>query len=200
MKILFRGGSISAGKGLDHSYVDLIKKKIPYDDVTVVNRSRAGDTTFDCIETFSSDISSEKPDVLLFHFAIDDIYFPVYRSEFKENFVQVIRLARKTLKVHIILLTSHPFENQYDMDSANIYYRTIREVAVDMDCEFVPINTIWHGFLTANKKSISEYVQEDDRLPNLKGNELYAEAVLRRLKNYLDKQFIRQKVSAIKNI
>ena len=96
---------------------------------------------------FDEDIDVYAPDILMIHFGIDDAYQPVYRSEFKENLVQIVRLARKRFNPEIILLTSHPFDNQYEMEMIYIYYRVIREVAVDLSCDLIPVHAYWAGLL-----------------------------------------------------
>jgi lysophospholipase L1-like esterase len=182
-RLLIRGGSIPAGYGVQRNYVDIIRETLP--SAEIVNQSRIKDTTFQGVWTFHEDIDIHKPDILMLHFGVDDAYQPVYRSEFKENLVQIVRLARKRFNPEIILLTSHPFENPYDMEMIYIYYRTIREVAVDLDCDMVPVHVYWSGIIEERGESLSEYVQEDCRYPNERGHELYAEAVVHKLKERL---------------
>ena len=181
-KILIRGGSIPAGYGVNRSYVDIIQEKVH--GVEIINRSRVRDNSFQGVWTFYDDIDIFKPDIFMLHFGIDDAYQPVYRSEFKENLVQIVRLARKRFNPEIILLTSHPFENPYDMEMIYIYYRVIREVAVDLQCDMIPVHVYWMGFIEEQGKDISEYLLEDCRYPNERGHELYADAV----KNKLDEK------------
>ena len=106
--------------------------------VELINRSNPKETSFEGIETFSRDIEPFRPDILILHFGIDDAFSAVYRSEFKENLVHIVRLARASFRPEIFLLTSHTFDNPHEMDAANIYYRTIREVAVDLGCKIDP--------------------------------------------------------------
>jgi lysophospholipase L1-like esterase len=101
----------------------------------------------------------------------------VYRSEFKENLVQLVRLSRKLFDPDIFLLTSHPFEDRYDMDTALIYYRAIREVALDLSCTLVPVHLLWLGRLQDGRRRISEYLQADICLPNEEGHDIYADIV-----------------------
>src|SRR4030042_6884101 len=113
MRLLIRGGSIAAGYGVATTYVDIIRESL--NGIEIINRSRIKDNSFQGVWTFYDDIDPFKPDILALHFGIDDAYNPVYRSEFKENLVQIVRLARKRFNPEIILLTYHPFENQYEM-------------------------------------------------------------------------------------
>jgi lysophospholipase L1-like esterase len=182
MRLLIRGGSIAAGFGVKRTYVDIIRERLS--GIEIINRSRIKDNSFQGVWTFYDDIDPYTPDILALHFGIDDAYTPVYRSEFKENLVQIVRLARKRFNPEIILLTSHPFENQYEMEMIYIYYRTIREIAVDLACELVPVHVFWAGTLEERGLSIADFVQEDCRYPNERGHELYAEAIIPKFKKY----------------
>lgn len=175
MIILIRGGSISAGYGCDHSYCDILAQRLQKYNVKLINRSNYKDTSFEGVETFSSDIEPYKPDVLIIHFGMDDAYHPVYRSEFKENLVQLVRIASLKFSPHIMLMTSHPFENIYHMEEIYIYYRTIREVAVDLQYTLVPVHSIWNGIIDVNGYSHSEFLQKDKRYPDNTGQQLYAD-------------------------
>ncbi|HOO70590.1 MAG TPA: SGNH/GDSL hydrolase family protein [Spirochaetota bacterium] len=184
MNILFRGGSIAAGKGVDRSYVDILQGDDALSGHVLTNISRPGETSFNCVWSFHEDIGPYRPDVLVLHFGIDDAYFPVYRSEFKENLVQTVRLARSLFDPHIMIMTSHPFDDPYDMDAVNIYYRTIREVAVDLECELVAVHTWWQGYLMEKGLRTADFVLPDTRLPNEKGHELFAACLSGRLARF----------------
>ncbi|PKL38783.1 MAG: hypothetical protein CVV44_07905 [Spirochaetae bacterium HGW-Spirochaetae-1] len=177
MKVVVRGGSIPAGKGVTKSYVDLLREKFSGQGIEIINISREDDTSFDGDWTFYSDIAFHQPDVLILHFGIDDAFFPVYRSEFKENLVQIIRKARSMGNIIIFLLTSQPFKNQYDMDAVNIYYRTIREVCGDLDCILVPVHTYWAGYMEEHRLEHGDLTLSDTRYPNEKGHGIIAEIV-----------------------
>src|SRR3990172_8224846 len=182
MRLLIRGGSIAAGFGVNRTYVDIIKDSL--NGIEIINRSRIKDNSFQGVWTFDDDIDPFNPDILVLHFGIDDAYNPVYRSEFKENLVQIVRLARKRFDPEIILLTSHPFNNQYEMEMIYIYYRAIREIATDLACELVPVHVYWAGTLEERGLTIADCVQEDCRFPNEQGHALYAEAIIPKLQKY----------------
>lgn len=183
MKLLIRGGSIPAGYGVERTYVDIIQNVVKDTGVDIINRSQVKDTSFQGVWTFDEDIDQFHPDILMLHFGIDDAYNPVYRSEFKENLIQIVRLARKRFNPEIILLTSHPFENQYEMEMIYIYYRVIREVARDLATELVPVHTYWAGILEEHGCKLSDFVQADCRYPNRLGHELYAEVIVPKIMN-----------------
>lgn len=181
MKLLIRGGSIAAGVGVQKTYIDILREDPRLASFEIINRSAARNTSFEAIWNFDEEIDPVRPDILLLHLGVDDAYRPVYRSEFKENLVQIVRRARNRFDPQIILLTSHPFENPYDMEMVYIYYRTIREVSQDLSCEMVPIHVWWWGYLEEHGERIADYVQQDTRLPNEKGHALYAIPVMEKL-------------------
>ncbi len=180
-RLLIRGGSIAAGVGVSPGYADLLREHYEPLGVEFINRSRPGETSFDAIDRFDEDIASFLPDVLVLHFAVDDAFAAVYRSEFKENLVQIIRRARKEFRPQIFLLTSHPFEDPYEMEAVNIYYRAIREVAMDLACSLIPLHTAWAGHLQEQGVPGSAFLQKDVRLPNEEGHRFYASLLIRHL-------------------
>ena len=181
MRILIRGGSIEAGVGVSRGYVDILREHYGSRGIEVTNRSRPGETSFAAVERFVEAIASFKPEVLVLHFGIDDAFSAVYRSEFKENLVRIIRRARENSRPEIFLLTSHAFDDPYEMDAVNIYNRTVREVAVDLACTMVPIHTAWAGYLLDQGLPGSALLQKDVRLPNEKGHEFYASVLIHHL-------------------
>ena len=52
MKILIRGGSIAAGLGVARGYADILRETYKPRGIEVVNRSRAGETSFDGMDFF----------------------------------------------------------------------------------------------------------------------------------------------------
>ncbi len=177
-KLLIRGGSIPAGHGVGESYVDILKALLLPRGIDVMNRSRYRETSFDGIGTFQEDIAILKPDILLIHFGMDDAFQYVYRSEFQENLVQMIRLARVRFHPFICLLTSHTFDNPYDMDAVNIFYRSLRIVATDMSCALIPVHSYWAAYLQEYNLCNDDLVLSDARYPNEKGHQIIAEAIM----------------------
>lgn len=186
MKLLVRGGSISAGMGVVTTYVDMLRESLEARGIEVINRSRERDTSFEGNRTFFNDIDPYRPGIVLLHFGIDDMYRPVYRSEFKENLVQIIRLCRERFISEIFLITSQPFDSDYEMQSIGIYYRTIREVAVDLRCGLIPIHYLIFQELDENKLSLADILQPDDRLINEHGHRLFFNIIKRRIIDKLD--------------
>ncbi|KQC07123.1 MAG: hypothetical protein APR62_06945 [Smithella sp. SDB] len=189
MKLLIRGGSIASGYGVIKSYADILKESLLEKEIEVINRSRYRETSFDGIGTFNEDIACFEPDILLLHFGVDDAFDYVYRSEFQENLVQIIRLARFRFNPIIFLATSHTFDNPHDMDAVNIFYRSLRIVASDLACELIPLHSYWTGYLEEHNLCNRDMVLPDSRYPNERGHEIIAEAMLKWLnKIFEDRQ------------
>lgn len=179
MKLLIRGGSIAAGHGVMKSYVDILNESLLSKGVELINRSRFGDTSFDGIGTFNEDIDFLRPDILLIHFGVDDAFSYVYRSEFQENIVQIIRLARGRFNPYIFLATGHTFDNGNDMEAVNIFYRSLAIVASDLGCPLIPVHSYWAGYLKNHHLCFEELVQSDSRYPNERGHAIIAESVMK---------------------
>jgi len=186
MKLLIRGGSLSAGFGVSKSYVDILAEYLLPKGIEVINRSRFRETTFDGIGTFYEDIDSFKPDILFIHFGIDDAFQCVYRSEFQENVVQMIRLACKHFNPVVVLATSHSFDDTYDMDAVNIFYRSLRIVAADLDCYLIPVHYYWAGYLEEHGLKSADLTLSDTRYPNERGHQVIADAVMKGLERIID--------------
>lgn len=186
-RLLIRGGSIAAGTGASDPYVKIIERELAPDGIEVLNRSRPGDTTFEAVWTYYEDIDAFRPDILLVHFGIDDMYRPVYRSEFKENLVQLIRLARSRFGPDILLLTSPPFGDPSMMDAASIYYRAIREVTVDLGCAYLPVHLWWMSYLESEGGAGRPLFEDDERYPNNRGHRIIASAVVEKIRSISDK-------------
>lgn len=179
MKLLIRGGSIAAGHGVVKSYVDFLEASLYPQGIGVINRSRYRETSFDGIGTFNDDIDKFRPDILLIHFGVDDAFGYVYRSEFQENLVQLIRLARFRFQPLICLATSHTFDNPNDMEAVNIFYKSLRIVAADLACAFIPVHRYWTDYLEAHDLCSKDLCQQDERYPNEKGHEVIADAMMK---------------------
>lgn len=178
MKLLIRGGSIAAGYGVSKSYADILAQSLLPEGVEVINRSGYRETSFDGIRTFDNDIACFQPDSLLIHFGVDDAFQYVYRSEFQENIVQMVRLARTGFNPMIFLAASHTFDDPHEMDAVQIFYRSLRIVSSDLGCTLIPVHHYWAGYLQEHHLRNKNLVQSDSRYPNEIGHRVIAEAMI----------------------
>ncbi|HOU51300.1 MAG: SGNH/GDSL hydrolase family protein [Smithella sp.] len=186
MKLLIRGGSIAAGYGVNKGYVDILQNLLRDKGIDVINRSRYRETSFEGIETFQEDIGRFRPDILVVHFGVDDAFEYVYRSEFQENIVQLMRLARLRFHPEIFLATAHTFDNPYDMEAVHIFYKSLRIVASDLECGLIPVHHYWAGYLEEHHLCSRDLVLQDCRYPNEHGHRVIAETILKWLEQHLN--------------
>ncbi len=183
MKLLIRGGSIAAGFGVSKSYADILTESLLPKGIEVINRSRYKETSFDGIGTFNEDIANFKPDMLLIQYGVDDAFGYVYRSEFQENLVQMVRLTRFCFNPVIYLATYHTFDYPNDMDAVYIFYRSLRIVATDLGCTLIPVHSYWAGYLEEYNLCNMDLTLEDSRYPNEHGHQVMADAMMKWLDN-----------------
>lgn len=181
--ILVRGGSIAAGHGVRIGYADILRDWCLSKGIEMINRSRFEEDSFDAVRTFDVDIAPFRPRVLIIHFGIDDAFGCVYKSEFKENLVQLVRRARKHCNPLIIMPTSQPFECSSYMQPASFYYQIIRDVCTDLDCVVVPVHCYWRGMMMEKGLAHPDLLQENVLYPNERGHEIFAEAIINRLES-----------------
>ncbi len=183
MRLLIRGGSIASGHGVTKSYADILREYFSRKGIEVINRSRYRETSFDGIETFDQDIDCFRPDALVLHFGVDDAFNYVYRSEFQENIVWIIRRARLRFQPAVFLATSHTFDRPEDMEAVDIFYRSLRIVAGDLNFVFIPVHVYWAGYLEDHRLLSSDLVLADERYPNERGHQVIAEAMMKWLEH-----------------
>jgi hypothetical protein len=180
-RLLIRGGSIAAGCGVERCYADSIRDWCAERGVEFCNCSRHGDNSFDAVRTFHAEIAPFRPGILIIHFGLDDAFGCVYKSEFKENLVQLVRRSREQFQPAIIMPTSQSFENPYFMQPAYFYYQIIRDVCMDLGCGMVPVHAHWNGMLMEQGLKHQDLVQENVLYPNERGHEIFTEALIQRL-------------------
>jgi lysophospholipase L1-like esterase len=184
-RILIRGGSIAAGYGVERGYAEVIRDWCAPRGIELINCSRPGENTFDGVRTFDEDIARFTPDILIIHFGIDDAFGCIYKSEFKENPVYIVRRAREQFSPVIIMTTSQPFESPGYMQPAYFYYQIIRDVCLDLGCEMVQVHSFWNGLMMEKGLLYADLVQENVLYPNERGHEIFAEAIVRRLEQIM---------------
>lgn len=184
---MIRGSGVACGTGVEKSYFDIVKDRFDSIHFDLIRIAKFKDTSFDIIRTYSSDIKRIKPDIVFVHIGLEDAFFPVYRSEFKENLVQFVRLCVNDAIQNICLMTSHPLNDIYEMETMEIYNRTVREVALDLQCKLLPVHLIWYGFMDENKIRLSDLLLLDSRYPNQKGHELFADIIINEINKIQEK-------------
>jgi lysophospholipase L1-like esterase len=180
-RLLIRGGSIAAGYNVGRGYADILRDWCSARGIEFINCSRTGENSFDAVRTFHEDIAPFRPDIIIIHFGLDDAFGCVYKSEFKENLVQLVRRSRELFSPAIILPTSQSFESLYYMQPVYFYYQILRDVCRDLACGMVPVHAHWNALVMEQGLKHADLVQKNVLYPNERGHEIFAEALIPRL-------------------
>ena len=183
-KIVIRGSSIALGFNSTLSYVDILSKDSILRNHSIVNISNMGDSSFQGVWQFE-EVLAHTPDIIIIHFGVEDIYRPVYKSEFKENLVRMVQKAREASIEKIIFPTLHIVDDKNQMEAFEIYTRLIREVAFDLHCSLATVHLEWMNYCYVSGNPVSTLLSDDSRYPNEKGHTLIAEAVKKKLLHLL---------------
>lgn len=178
-KIVIRGSSITLGFKSTVSYVDMLCNHLP-NNHTIINISNMGDSSFQGVWQFE-EVLSHKPDIIILHFGMEDIFRPVYKSEFKENLVRMVQKARAVSIEKIIFPTLHIVDDQSLLEAFEIYTRLIREVAFDLQCSLATVHLEWMNYCYVTGNPVTTLLSDDPRYPNERGHALIAEAVKKKL-------------------
>ena len=186
MDILFRGGSPLAERAHVQTFAGLVASDPAFIGHNVYTVAGYGHTTFDLIWDFDEEIQPVEPGLLVLQFGVDDMYRPVYRSEFKENLVQAIRRARLRFNPTILLCTTHLLRTAYENDAAGIYNRTTREVATDLGCHYVSLHLVWMNHLHQKGITVDDLLEDDSRFPSQAGHMVTADTIKTRIQQLIN--------------
>lgn len=184
VSVLIKGGSIPAGTDAVKGYTGILYERFKTSGLRILNGSASGATTFDGIVELTEEFDENSPGILVLHYGIDDMYRPVYRSEFKENLVQMCRRGHER-GITILLPTFQTFKKNGEAQAAEIYYRTVREVAMDLSCVYIPVHIIWDSIILERGLNRRQLVQDDCRYLTDEGQVLMAEIIGNRLEKLI---------------
>lgn len=196
MNIYFFGDSISFGQyiSVDYTWVTKIAmslhKEFDGENITAINASVNGNTTRMALERMPYDIQSNKVDILVVGFGMNDCNYwktdsgvpRVSPMAFEANLKEIVCRAFTFNVKKVILRTNHPSPRQDIMTNTNItysqsneYYNSIiRKVAEeDNSIVFADMERVCMDYCKSQKCSISEIVMPDNIHLSLIGHEIY---------------------------
>ncbi len=178
-KIVIRGSSIALGFNSTVSYVDILRDHLSGNH-TIINISNMCDSSFQGVWHFE-EVLSHKPDIIIIHFGMEDIFRPVYKSEFKENLVRMVQKARSVSIEKIIFPTLHIIDDQNLLEAFEIYTRLIREVAFDLYCHLATVHLEWMNYCYVTGNPVTTLLSYDPCYPNERGHALIASSIKKKL-------------------
>jgi acyl-CoA thioesterase-1 len=163
VKVVAFGDSITAGgeatqPGLIYwqRWADALQKKYPEAQITTVNGATGGDTTRNGLERLEIKVLSQKPDLVLVAFGMNDNNLPPFGvppEEFAQNLRRMIDRIRGATQAEIILLSTFPPNPKWHFGSraTGDYARITAQVAREKCCAFADIYHNWLNFSAAKK-------------------------------------------------
>ena len=184
LTIVFFGDSITAGYGVDSSYVYLFRLRLKstsaFDRTKVVNAGVPGNTAADGLARLDSDVLSQKPDLVYLAFGGNDLKARVPLSEFENILRKMVRRLQSETHSEVIMLTTPVFDIPLISKTTRQYNDVIRKVAKEENVGLLDINKTWKKAI-GWRGSAGDYMQDDHIHPNNKGYHLIYVEICRTL-------------------
>lgn len=171
------------------TYPDILQRNFP--NSTVKNAGSRGDSTYNALFRYKTDVIAHNPDIVIMCFGMNDQAWeieygrPIQTLErYRVQLVEMLR-ACQDIGADVIFVTPNPvFEeaykaneyNNYEYGLMDDYCNEMREIALEYGCGLVDIN------YEIKTRGISTYVGSDGIHQTAAGHSLYAECIT----NYLN--------------
>lgn len=141
------GDSITAGygvrKGFPYFWREMLQQKYPEARIKLINSGIAGDTTADGMARLDWAVLSYLPDLVTINFGINDAIMGIGLYEFKSNLKNIVQDILYGPGSEVLLLSSQPLETPTYDELVVQYYKTIADVANEMEIGFVDVYEAW---------------------------------------------------------
>jgi acyl-CoA thioesterase-1 len=181
IKIIALGDSLTQGWMVRKGYLDflaeMLEKKYPACDVTIINRGIPGDTAEGGLFRLREDVLDGDPDLVFIQFALNDAFMGVDPGRFRNTIKLIVERIKADTEAEILLITSVPIMYEASDAMAERFYAILADIAEEEDVSIAMVHSYW-------KKKVSEgidfrgLVQGDMVHPNVEGYRLMAEAII----------------------
>jgi lysophospholipase L1-like esterase len=188
LRIIAYGDSITAGG--EASSVDLqfpsrwaeyLRKQHPDSKIELLNHATGGDNTENGLARLQEKVLSQKPDLVLIAFGMNDHNLlgvggvPV--PKFKENLKSIATQIREKTGAEVILLSCFPPNPDWHFGSHQMgkYAQATKEAAEELKAPYADVYGIWETVLT--RKDEPSLLGNDINHPNDFGHWLYLQAL-----------------------
>lgn len=175
------GDSLTNGWMVEKGYIDFLKemivRKYPRADFTIINRGIPGDTAEGGLHRLSSDVLDKNPDLTFIQFALNDAFCGCPSERFRGNVLSIIDNIRNRTASEILLLTSVALDNEQAIRLVDKFYESLKDISENKGVPIARVHEYW-------QKRISEgtlfhtLVQADRVHPTVEGYRLMAEAIM----------------------
>lgn len=184
LRLVALGDSLTQGWMVRKGYVDflgeMIARRYPKCDITIVNRGIPGDTAEGGLYRLREHVLDADPDLVLVQFGLNDAYTGVSPDRFKNTVKAIIDQIRADTDAEILLLTSVPIMHASEDLVAEAFYDRIEALAREEGLPVARVHAHWKKKVSAGI-FFASLVQGDGVHPNIEGHRIMAEAVFEEL-------------------
>lgn len=171
-KIVFFGDSIT--RKYAPIFGEILKNEYHESEIIIVNAGVIGETSRDGLKRISK-LQSEKPQVFVIGFGMNDWRKGVSKKEFKKNLIYMIDKF-ESIGSRVILLTINPDYQGFlkgTSKAVDDYSCIIRETAREKRIKIADVNSLWKRKIKPVQKGLKDKIH-----PNKLGYKIYCESLL----------------------
>jgi lysophospholipase L1-like esterase len=187
LRIIAYGDSITAGGEASEPglvfwerWAEALRKKYPNASIESINGATGGDATGQGLQRLQGKVLSQKPDLVLIGFGMNDHNregYGVPLAKFAENLRTMIDRIRADTSAEIVLLSAFPPNPKWHFGSHNMaaYAEATEQVAREKHCAFADVYRPWQQF--AARKKPEDLLGNNINHPNDFGHWIYFQAL-----------------------
>ena len=187
LRIVAYGDSITAGGEASEPglifwerWTDALRKKYPRASIEITNGATGGDSTAQGLQRLPEKVLSQKPDLVLIGFGMNDHNregYGVSLANFAENLRSLIDRIRAETGAEVVLYSAFPPNPKWHFGSHNMaaYAEVTEQVAREKHCAFADVFHLWQQ-LAARKKP-EDLLGNNINHPNDCGHWIYFQAL-----------------------
>lgn len=188
LRIIAYGDSITAGGEASEPglifwerWAEALRTKYPNARIETVNGATGGDATAQGLQRLQEKVLSQKPDLALIGFGMNDHNregYGVPLGKFGENLRAMIDRIRADSSAEIVLFSAFPPNPKWHFGSHNMgaYAEATEKVAREKHCAFADVYHSWQRF--AARKKPEDLLGNNINHPNDFGHWIYFQALL----------------------
>ena len=186
VKVVALGDSLTQGWLVSQGYLYFLREMLldiyPSCEISLINRGIPGNTSEQGVERVYRDVVSQKPDLTLVQFALNDAYTGVSQPEFRENIKSIIISIQSSTESEVKLVTSVPLTDEVENRHAGNFYSVLQSLASEYRLPLAEVHRYWSARMGEGLDPDDLY-QFDGIHPTEEGYRIMAEAIFLLLKN-----------------
>jgi lysophospholipase L1-like esterase len=174
------GEATEAGLIFSERWVEALRQKYSKARIESLNGATGGDTTAEGVQRLEVKVVSQKPDLVLIGFGMNDHNregYGVPLAKFAENLRAMIDRIRAGTRAEIVLFSAFPPNPKWHFGSHNMaaYAEATEAVARENHCAYADVYHLWQQF--AARKKPEDLLANNINHPNDFGHWIYFQAL-----------------------